>query len=182
MREKGYSWPRIGELIGTTGDACRNRMKRLSKPKTNYVCNPWSPAEKQRLDALYNQTDPKLTLNQIAKILGRTYHAVKRMRQEMCIQTRKPKYAAPPKRISKPRNYDGKQRAPKFAVESIREAERVYGEACAVGFDNGGLTFDQITGRSCRFIKGDKHNPRYCEHHALPGKSWCEFHHGVVFK
>lgn len=183
MRSRGYTWDRIGELIGTTGEACRRRVGRLPNLKRKLA---WGNERKQRFIDLYTQTNPQLSLEKIGARLNVSKNTIARLRDELGLEPRERRVGIPGKpnltTLHRRKRCDGKSFAPKFNNTGTQEIEASIEDACSIGFDNGGLTFAEITNQTCRFIRGSKHDPRYCEQQAVPGKSWCEHHYRVVFR
>lgn len=181
MRAQGYSWPRIGELLGTSGDACRRRTGRR-KAGLKRQPDAWTAKDDAVYLQLYNRV-PHISINKIAVMMGKSRHSCQRARHRLGLELRiGPNHLA---RISNKRKLrcDGKPFAAKIAEANAKAAAQSMDAACIVGFDNGGLPFEKITSKSCRFIKGEpKAKHTFCEKQALPGKSWCEFHYGIVFQ
>jgi len=195
LRHKGYSYPRIAELMGIPSiSVVQRRIEKLTplgETAPSGPNRPFTDEEKERFKALYENGHSMLD---IANMIGRTKNAMCGLRSRMDLPKRGSiAIAGEPNRyaqsISKTRlkmRCDGKPHAPKIKKDpaALLEAQRRIAEAADVGFHGGGLTFEQLTPSCCRFIKGEVQDPahRYCGSKVMEGKSWCRHHHGVVFR
>jgi len=192
MRVEGYTFPRIANLLGVPSEKiCRERYHKLRPDCDLPPQAKWTEEQMRQFQALYEQREPMLSMDAIAKQIGRTKGSVCGLRRRMKLPHR-PKIAEAGKRnpYGRPvhnKRADGRERAPKIKKERVIPttlATLTLEEANAQGFENGGKTFVELGSSCCRFIKGDVRagDHRFCGSKAIPGKSWCPGHYRVVYR
>lgn len=195
MRDQGYTYPRIATLLGCPNDRICRRRYDLLRPKDDELETitqgaPYSPAEKERFKELYLQKTPVISMQEIAKLMGRSKNAICGLRKRLGLPKRPsiaergvPNPYGPPNHNKRA---DGRPRAPKKATDQsgLDAALKNMEAATDAGFKDGGKTFAQLTTQCCRFIHGDpkKGDHRFCGAPTIPSKSWCQRHYKVVHR
>jgi len=195
MREEGYTYPRIADLLGVPSEKiCRNRYAKL-RPRDeplHYITQgrPYSDTEIEEFKAFYLQRDPVISMSDIGLKMGRSKNSMCSLRRRLNLPSR-PRIAE--RGVRNPygspahnKRADGRPRAPRKADDQsgFTAAITKLNTASEEGFPRGGKTFIELGSRDCRFISGDPRvgDHKFCGAPSVEGKSWCSHHYKVVYR